>query len=168
MKKIKLLLIIITLLTFFPLLHLASNIFFEDSIKIAHIKDVTIYLGDSQSRDLSGSYNTILELILSIFLLFGLLLSFKCIYDIIKSGFFTRNSKKLMYYAGFIFLCLGLISTAYHSIQFFESTENLTQLMIFGAILTDFLLTLIGFMTLIISDMSHIGFEIKSENELTI
>lgn len=156
MSKIKILLGIIMLLTLVPLLHLTSYFFFEGSS--IQIKDVTIYLGNPQS----------IELIPSIFLLSGLLISFKCTYDIIKSGFFTNNSKKLMYYAGLIFLCSGIIAISYDSFRFFNNTESLLQMIIIVSILTDFLLAIIGFIILIISDMSRIGFEIKSENELTI
>lgn len=169
MTKIKILLGIISLLTLISLLHLTSYIFFKDSsIQIASIRDVTIYLGNAQSSSTPGNYNSVLELTQSIFLLSGLLLSFKCIYDIIKSGFFTSNSKKLMHYAGLIFLCSGIIAISYDSVRLFGNTENLLQITIIVSIFTDFLLTVIGLIILIISDMSRIGFEIKSENDLVI
>ncbi len=168
MIKIKILLGFITLLILVYLLHFMSYIFFQDThIEITSVEDVTFYLGNPQSNDISGSY-TIFGLIQSILIFSGLVISFKCIYGIIKNGFYTSSSKKLMHYVGLAFLCSGIIAISQDGIRFFGNTENFIQLILIGTILMDFILVFIGFIILIISDMSRIGFEIKSENELTI
>lgn len=157
MTKIKILLGIIALLIVVYTLHFLSYFFLADYF--AEISKST------ESKIVFGKYNLVIGLIQSIFIFFGLTISFKCIYEIIKSGFFTRISKKFMYVAGIIFLFSGLVAVSLDIVRIFNGGDEGTLI---GILLMDFLLTLIGFIILIISDMSRIGFEIKSENELTI
>lgn len=166
MKKIKLLLGIITVLILAYLLNFSSYFFLSDFyIEVANLDDISIVLGNPKSSLDFGTYNVIIGIIQSIFIFFGLVISFKCIYGIIKRGFFTKSSKKLMHYAGVIFLLSGIIAA---SLDIIRLLNNANAAISAGIILMDFLLALLGFIILIISDMSHVGFEIKKENELTI
>ncbi|WP_299212431.1 DUF2975 domain-containing protein [uncultured Dokdonia sp.] len=157
MVKIKILLGIITLLIVVYILHFLSYFFLADYF--AEISKST------ESKIVFGKYNLVIGLIQSIVIFFGLIISFKCMYEIIKRGFFTKTSKKLMYVAGIIFLFSGLVALSLDSIRLFNSANQGTLI---GILFMDFLLALIGFIILIISEMSCIGFEIKSENDLTI
>lgn len=157
MKKIKILLGITTLLILLYLLHFSSYFFFADHYaEIAELAENDIIF---------GSYNFVAGYIQSIFIFLGLVISFKCIYEIIKKGFFTKTSKKLMYFAGLIFFVLGIVNTSLDIIRLFN---GVSEEIFIGILFVDLLLALLGFIILIISDMSHIGFEIKSENDLTI
>lgn len=158
MKKIKVLFGITLLLVLFFLLHFASFIFMADYYyELAKATEEQLVF---------GKYNFIISLIQTIGIFIGLLISLKCLYSIIKEGFFTVTSKKLMYWAGLVFFISGITMCGFDILKFSRGGgEEATMIVI---IMLDFMFALFGFVVLIIADMAQTGFQLKSENDLTI
>lgn len=157
MKKIKILFGITGLILLTYLLHFASYIFLSD-----------FYLGLSEGTEdkiVFGKYSFILGFIQSVIIFAGIVLSLKCIYGIIKQGFFTATSKKFMSWAGVIFLLSGIVSSTIDIIRLFNGAEEAAMI---GSILMGVMLAILGLIILIVSDMAQTGFQLKSENDLTI
>ena len=157
MSKLKILFAVIALLLFgYTLGIIQSVILFQD---------YQIMVDARKSEIVFGEYNFLIDKILIMFIYAGLIVSLKCNYEILKKGYFTTTSKKLMKYAGYIFLFVGVISVVLDCIRIFAG--NLRPIL-FSNIMIGLLVGLIGFIILIISDMAQTGYQLKSENDLTI
>ena len=157
MGKIKILFTVIVLLLFGYTLGIIQS--------ITQLNNYQILAEARKSELIFGEYDFFIYKILTIFIYAGLIISLKCIYEILKKGFFTTTSKKLMTNAGYIFLFVGVISGVLDVIRLFAG--NPTQALINDMIIW-LTIGLLGFIILIIADMAQIGFQIKSENDLTI
>ncbi len=157
MGKIKILFGVIVLLLFgYTLGIIQSVILFQD---------YQIMVDARKSEIVFGEYNFLIDKILIIIIYAGLIISLKCNYEILKKGFFTTTSKKLMRNAGYIFLFVGGISVVLDCIRLFGG--NLRQILL-SNIMIGLLVGLLGFIILIIADMAQTGYQLKSENDLTI
>ncbi|WP_162533613.1 DUF2975 domain-containing protein [Dokdonia sp. Dokd-P16] len=141
----------------FYLIGALSNFIFFDNIRAAinSVDDQLVY----------GSYNKYILSFQNLVIFSGLLVSIKCLQEIIKHGYFTESSKKLMRVAGYIFFFSGVLMTVLDIIRV-QSGGDPNIMM--GIILMDFMFTLLGFIVIIIADMAQVGFRLKSENDLTI
>ncbi|AWH73984.1 hypothetical protein DCS32_07380 [Dokdonia sp. Dokd-P16] len=157
MKKIKILYLVSMLTAIFYLIGALSNFIFFDNIRAAinSVDDQLVY----------GSYNKYILSFQNLVIFSGLLVSIKCLQEIIKHGYFTESSKKLMRVAGYIFFFSGVLMTVLDIIRV-QSGGDPNIMM--GIILMDFMFTLLGFIVIIIADMAQVGFRLKSENDLTI
>lgn len=160
MKKIKILFGLILLLIFSYTLGIIQSITQPNVYKI---------MAEARQSDIVfGEYSFLMGKILTVFIFAGLIISLKCIYEILKKGFFTAVSKKLMRNAGYIFLFVGIISGVLDIINLFAgSLSNQTQALI-NDIIIWLTIGLLGFIILIIADMAQTGYLLKSENDLTI
>lgn len=112
-----------------------------------------------------GSYNMYMNDAQSLIIFIGLIVSILSLKSIVKEGYFSINAKKLMSIAGYIFFFSGVLMTILDIVRL-KTLED-PSLMI-GIVLMDFMFTLLGFIVLIIADMAQIGYQLKSENNLTI
>lgn len=112
-----------------------------------------------------GSYNMYMNDVQSLIIFIGLIVSILSLKSIVKEGYFSINAKKLMSIAGYIFFFSGVLMTILDIVRL-KTLED-PSLMI-GIVLMDFMFTLLGFIVLIIADMAQIGYQLKSENDLTI
>jgi len=157
MGKIKILFGITCILVFIYLLHFGSYIVLAD-----------FYSGIAEATEnelVFGKYNFVISFVQSLGVFTGLLTSLKCLYTIIKEGFFTATSKKLMNWAGLIFLFSGVVMCILDIVRFAHGGDEVA---IIGIIMLDFMFTLFGFVVLIVADMAQTGYQLKSENDLTI
>jgi len=156
MKKIKILYAVSILIAIFNFL---GYIFFYTTPEIynAHksVEDELTF----------GSYNLYINVVQSIAIFIGIFLSIKCLHTIIRSGFFTQASKKFMQQAGYVFFISGLIMIILDIIRLIDSDGSIAVMWI---VLFDFIFTLFGFVVLIVADMAQTGYQLKSENDLTI
>jgi len=157
MNKLKILFGIIALLLFGYTLGIIQSIILLDNYQL--IVDAR------KSEMIFGEFDYFIDKLLIISICAGLIICLKCIYEILKKGFFTTISKKHMKYAGYIFLIVGTISAILDSIRFFAG--NLRGVLL-NNILIGLLVGLLGFIVLIIADMARTGYQLKSENDLTI
>ncbi|TVZ52433.1 DUF2975 domain-containing protein [Dokdonia sp. Hel_I_53] len=157
MNKLKILLTITTIGILLYILHFISLIYMWDYY--------TELYKATEDRVVFGKYNFIIGHVSSVIIFIGLCLSFKCIYTIIKQGFFTELAKKLLRIAGSIFLFLGVLTGIIDIVRVANEMEESVAI---GIILVDFLLTIVGLIVLIIADMAQTGYQLKSENDLTI
>ncbi len=157
MKKIKILFGLILLLTFSYTLGIIQSISQPNIYQI---------MAQSSKSDLVfGDYSFLIGKILTIFIYAGLIISLKWINEILKKGFFTTTSKKLMRNAGYLFLFVGVITGVLDIIRLYAG--NPTQALINDVIIW-LTIGLLGFIILIIADMAQTGYQLKSENDLTI
>ncbi|AEE18908.1 Protein of unknown function (DUF2975) [Dokdonia sp. Hel_I_63] len=112
-----------------------------------------------------GSYNMYISDAQSLLIFIGLIVSILSLKSIIKEGYFSINAKKLMSIAGYIFFFSGVLMTVLDIIRV-QSGGDPNIMM--GIILMDFMFALLGFIVLIIADMAQTGYQLKSENDLTI
>ena len=157
MNKLKILLTITAIGILLYVLHFISLIYMWDYY--------TELYKATEDRVVFGKYNFIIGYVNSVILFIGLCLSFKCVYTIIKQGYFTELVRKLMRLAGSIFLFSGVITGIFDIIRVANEMEESVAI---GIILADFLLTIVGLIVLIIVDMARTGYQLKSENDLTI
>ena len=112
-----------------------------------------------------GSYNMYMNDAQSLIIFIGLIVSILSLKSIVKEGYFSINAKKLMSIAGYIFFFSGVLMTVLDIIRV-QSGGDPNIMM--GIILMDFMFALLGFIVLIIADMAQTGYQLKSENDLTI
>lgn len=157
MKKIKILYLVSILTAIFYLIGALSNFIFFDNIRAA--------MNSVDDQLLFGSYNKYILSFQSLVIFSGLLVSIKCLQGIIKHGYFTHSSKKLMRVAGYIFFFSGVLMTVLDIVRLKSGGDPNTMI---GIIVMDFMFALLGFIVLIIADMAQTGYQLKSENDLTI
>jgi len=112
-----------------------------------------------------GSYSFLATTILSYIIILGIFFCSKCLYKIIKNGYFTVASNQLMKTAGYIFLSMGILSMVLDLIRFLN---NSNKELFTSHISLDIMLFIFGFIVLSIADMVQVGFKLKYENDLTI
>ena len=112
-----------------------------------------------------GSYNMYISDTQSLIIFIGLIVSILSLKNIIKEGYFSINAKKLMKIAGYIFFFSGVLMTVLDIIRIKSGGDPNIMM---GIILMDFMFILLGFIVLIIADMAQNGYQLKSENDLTI
>jgi len=112
-----------------------------------------------------GSYDMYISDAQSLLIFIGLIVSILSLKSIVKEGYFSINAKKLMSIAGYIFFFSGVLMTVLDIIRV-QSGGDPNIMM--GIILMDFMFALLGFIVLIIADMAQTGYQLKSENDLTI
>lgn len=112
-----------------------------------------------------GSYNMYISDAQSLLVFIGLIVSIFSLKEIIKEGYFSINAKKLLKIAGYIFFFSGVLMTVLDIIRLKSGGESFTM---FNIVLMDFMFILLGFIILIIADMAQTGYQLKSENDLTI
>ena len=157
MNKLKILLTITAIGILLYVLHFVSLIYMWDYY--------TELYKATEDRVVFGKYSFIAGYINSVIIFIGLCLSFRCIYTIIKQGYFTELTRKLMRLAGYIFMFSGAITGIFDIIRVSNGMEESVAI---GLILVDFLLTTLGLIVLIVADMAQTGYHLKSENDLTI
>ena len=157
MNKLKILFSVIVLLLFGYTLGIIQS--------ITQLNNYQLMVDARKSEIIFGEYDFFIDKFLILFIYAGLIISLKCNYEILKKGFFTTISKKHMKYAGYIFLIVGTISAILDSIRLFGG--NLRGVLL-SNILIGLLVGLLGFIILIIADMAQNGYQLKSENDLTI
>ncbi|WP_298322755.1 DUF2975 domain-containing protein [uncultured Dokdonia sp.] len=157
MRKIKVLFAITLFVIILFLIHFGTSI---------HIAEAYINQSKATEDDvIFGKYNMIIGFLVTGLIFIGLCISLKCILGILRSGFFTETSRKLMRWAGYIYLLSGISNATFDIIALINGGEEATKI---GFILLDSLLAILGLIVLIVADMAQTGYQLKSENDLTI
>lgn len=112
-----------------------------------------------------GSYNIYISDAQSLLIFIGLIVSILGLKNIIKEGYFSKNTKILMKIAGYIFFFSGAVMTVLDIIRLKSGGDPNIMM---GIILMDSMFILLGFIVLIIADIAQTGYQLKSENDLTI
>ncbi len=155
MRKIKILFGFCLTILVLGLIGLITNFIVGYDGLIAHTENQIVF----------GVYNFYIGWLLSLCIFFGIGLGAKSLYNIIVSGFFTNDAQKLLIWVGYIFLITGNLSIIMDIIRL---TAGGSRDILIYSILMNGMLSLFGFIILIIADMTQVGFKLKSENDLTI
>lgn len=158
MIKLKFLFGIILLLILVYVLHFASYVFLAD-----HYNSL---IDATAEKLVFGRFNFMITFFQSLIVFLGILLSAKCVFNILKNGFFSELSKRQMNWSGSIFIFSAIIAFVMDGMRLHSQLGD--DGIFTSILLLDCLLGIVGLIILIIADMAQIGFRLKEENDLTI